>query len=138
MFKPLPDVVDVETNEAVEAQKAAVGREQARLLAIKQALLVTANTPGWQYIKQMAVNITNRMMLNAIDAKKEDRDDEIAKARAAKEIFQELFTVVETTMTFGTDQEPQWFSDLGEMTAVNAKENFNASENGIRAKGFKS
>jgi hypothetical protein len=125
MFKPLADVVDVNEKEAAEALKSAANREQARLLAIKQALLVTAGTPGWQYIKQMAVNIVNRMTTNALNAKREDRDDEIAKAKAAREIFQELFTVIETTMTFGTEEEPEWFSNLGEMMEVNATEDFN-------------
>lgn len=128
MFKPLPDIEDVASKEAEEAAKTAANTERARLMAVKQALLVTAGTPGWQYIKQMAVNIVNKKTLNAINAKREDRDDEIATARAAREIFQELFTVIETTMTFGTDQEPEWFSNLDEMMVVTAKENFDGNQ----------
>lgn len=113
-FKPLPDVVNVDRQEAEQAKQTLIDSERGRLLAIKQALLVTSATPGWFYLKQIAGNITAQMATEALDAKKEDRDDAIAKARASKEIFQKLFTVIETTMTFGTDDEPSWFSDLGE------------------------
>lgn len=114
-FKPLPDVVNVDRQEADQAKPNLAEMERARLLAIKQALLVTASTPGWQYLKSMAANIVNLMVSEALDAKKEDRDDKMTEAKAAKEIFQRFFVAVEATLTFGTDGEPDWFTNLDEL-----------------------
>jgi hypothetical protein len=123
-FKPLPDVVNVDRQEAEKAKPNIAEMERARLLAVKQALLVTASTPGWQYLKGMAANIVNLMLSEALEAKREDRDDKIAEAKAAKEIFKRLFTAVEATLTFGTEDEPAWFSDLDELmlTAMTSSE----------------
>jgi hypothetical protein len=117
-FKPLPDVVNVDREEAQQAKPSIAEMERARLLAVKQQLLVTASTPGWQYLKGMAANIVTLMLNEALEAKREDRDDKMADARAAKEIFKRLFTAVEATLTFGTDDEPGWFSNLDDLMAT--------------------
>lgn len=123
-FKPLPDVVNVDRQEAEQAKPNVVEMERARLMAVKQALLVTASTPGWQYLKGMTANIVNLMINEALDAKKDERDEKMAEAKAAKEIFKRFFTAVEATLTFGTDGEPDWFTNLDDlmMTAMASAE----------------
>lgn len=125
-FRPLPDVLRVERKEAEQTKPDAASAERARLLAVKQALLVTASTPGWQYIKGIAKNITNNMLEKALDAKTDERDDRMADARAAREIFRRLFQTVETTMAFTEEGLEEWFENLDEFTA--AKENENGNE----------
>lgn len=124
-WQPLPDVVNVDRQEAEQAKPNLVEAERARLMAVKQALLVTASTPGWQYLKGMTVNVVNLMINEALDARKDERDEKMAEAKAAKEIFKRLFTAVESTLTFGTDDEPDWFTNLGDdlmMTAMASAE----------------
>ena len=115
---PVPDVTIVDRQEEQQTKTNLAESERARLLAVKQALLVTASTPGWHYLKGMAANIINIMINEALEAKREDRDDKMADARAAKEIFKRFFTAVEATLTFGTDSEPDWFANLDELMAT--------------------
>ena len=87
--------------------------ERARLIAVKQALMAMAATPGWRYAKQIARNVEQAAITEALD----ETDPVVAEglrheARAARKIFKHFFEVIEATFTFDTEKEPGWFAEL--------------------------
>lgn len=84
-----------------------------RLMAVKAALVVTTNTPGWRYVKQIADNVVKAAVEAAIS---EDDDTKAVplrrKAKVAREIFNDLFNAIDTSKQFGTNDEPEWFANL--------------------------
>jgi hypothetical protein len=89
--------------------------ETQRLMAVKAALVVTTNTAGWQYVKQIAENVVKAAIQAALDEDDSVKGESLRrKAKAAQEIFRDLFNVIETSKAFGTDDEPGWFTDLAD------------------------
>lgn len=88
-------------------------KEVARLLAIKSALISTTNTVGWKYIRQIADNVVKNAVQAAIDADDPKAGESLRqKAKALQEGLRDLFNTIETSKQFGTEQEPEWFSQL--------------------------
>jgi hypothetical protein len=89
--------------------------ETERLLALKAALMQTTNTVGWVYVKQMADKIVKQSTQAALD---EDNpilaESKRQKAKAMQAGFRDFFSVIETSKSFGTESEPDWFSELSE------------------------
>jgi hypothetical protein len=88
--------------------------EVQRLNAIRAALNVTTNTHGWVYAKQIADNIVKVSTQAAKDAADDDVKGLILlrKAKVAEEIFRDFFNAIETSKQFGTEEEPEWFTQL--------------------------
>jgi hypothetical protein len=85
----------------------------SRLMAVKAALVGTTNTAGWQYVKQIAANVVKQAVQAAIDENDEVQGAILRrKAKAAQDVFRELFNAIEVSKQFGTDQEPEWFEQL--------------------------
>lgn len=80
---------------------------------MKAALVQTTNTAGYVYIKQMADNVVQNAIQAAIDADNEANATALRwKAKSLKDGFRALFAAIETTKQFGSDSEPEWFSQL--------------------------
>lgn len=89
--------------------------EQARLMAVKSALVGTTNTPGFQYIKQLAENIVTKTMNEAFEEDdREKRDSKVLKAAALKKGFAELFSAVDATKALNFEPETD-DAGLGEL-----------------------
>jgi len=82
-----------------------------RVLAIKRALVSTTNTQGWQFIKQIAANVVQKSIQEALD-----EEDPILggnrrlKAKALQAGFAELFSAIESTKAF---EDPSVEDSLG-------------------------
>lgn len=88
-------------------------KERDRLMAVKIALSETANTRGWIYIKQVALNIVQGALQHSLNVVDETESEQCrVKARVAQQIFGEMFTVIDSVLSFGTDSQPEWFSEL--------------------------
>ena len=89
--------------------------EKDRLLAIRAALMQTTNTLGWAYVKQMADNIVKQETQRALDEENPILgESKRLKAKALQAGFNDFFSTIETSKSFGTDEEPDWFSSLNE------------------------
>lgn len=89
--------------------------ETERLLVIRAALAQTTNTPGWAYVKQMAENIVKLSTQEALDEEDPVKgESKRLKAKAMQSGFHRFFATIETAKSFGTDDEPEWFSQLNE------------------------
>lgn len=89
--------------------------ETDRLLAIRAALMQTTNTVGWAYVKQMADNIVRQSTQAALDEENPSLgESKRLKAKSLQSGFKEFFSVIETTKTIGTDNEPDWFAELSQ------------------------
>jgi hypothetical protein len=87
--------------------------EQERLRALKVILTQTSSTPGWPYIKKIADNIVQGALQQSLNVADETESEQCrVKARVAREIFGQLFTVIETVLAFGTEAEAEWFAQL--------------------------
>ena len=87
--------------------------ETERLLAVRAALMQTTHTVGWTYVKQMADNIVKMNTQQALDEDNPElAESKRQKARAMQSGFKDFFSVIETSKAFGTDEEPDWFSEL--------------------------
>ena len=96
------------TAEQVQQQQ-----ERARLMTIKIALSETANTRGWVYMKQVAQNIVQGALQQSLNVGDEEMSEQYRiKARVAQQIFGEMFTVIDSVLSIGTDSQPEWFSEL--------------------------
>lgn len=90
-----------------------VKAERDRLMAVKVALVETSRTRGWAYIKQITNNIVFSNLQHSLAVEDEEESNQYRiKARVAREIFSQLFAVIDTSMNFGTESEPEWFSQL--------------------------
>lgn len=89
--------------------------EKERLLAVRAAMMQTTNTVGWNYVKQMATNIVSKMTQEALDEENPVLgESKRLKAKALQQGFHEFFEVIETSKSFGTEQEPDWFTELSQ------------------------
>lgn len=91
--------------------------EANRLMAIKAALVVTTNTPGWSYIKQIANNRVQKAVQEALDeedsAKGETRR---LKAKAMQLGFTDLFAAIEVTKAFNPNEADD--AGFGELETI--------------------
>lgn len=91
--------------------------ETARIMAIKAAMVVTTNTQGWTYIRQMADNIVKKTIDEALDEENPvTRDSKTLKASALRKGFAELFAAVDATKQF--EEQSDDSDGLGELEAV--------------------
>jgi len=75
--------------------------EISRLMAVKNAMVQTTNTPGWNYIKQLADNIVKKTVDEALDEEDSNKgESKRLKASALKKGFAELFAAIEATKAF--------------------------------------
>lgn len=89
--------------------------ETERLLAVRAALMQTTHTIGWEYVKQMADNIVKMSTQAALDEENPTiGESKRLKAKALQAGFKDFFNVIEASKSFGTDEEPGWFSQLNE------------------------
>lgn len=89
--------------------------ETERLMVVRAALMQTTNTPGWNYVKQMAENIVKLSTQEALDEEDPVKgESKRLKAKAMQKGFEQFFSTVETAKAFGTDDEPEWFAQLNE------------------------
>jgi hypothetical protein len=94
-------------------EQARLEAERARLLAIKAVLSQTTNTLGWSYIKKIAENIVQTSLQHSLNVEDEKESEQfLVEARVGKKIFGQMFTVIESALDFGTESEPEWFSQL--------------------------
>jgi hypothetical protein len=115
---------------AMAAEQERQRKERDRLMAVRVALAETANTRGWAYMRQIAVNIVQGALQHSLNVEDETESDQYrVKARIAQQIFGEMFTVINSTLTFGTEAEPEWFSELNAFQ----QENEDASSEEIRS-----
>lgn len=71
--------------------------DTARLLAVKAALVSTTATLGFVYVKQMAENLVQRSVEEALEEDdREKRDSKILRAAALKRGFADLWNAVES------------------------------------------
>jgi hypothetical protein len=98
---------------ALTAELRKKAAERDRLLAVKVALAETTSTRGWAYIKKIAENITQSSLQHALNEEYEIESERFRiEARVARKVFGQLFGVVDATLDFGTEAEPEWFSEL--------------------------
>lgn len=84
-----------------------------RLMAAKAALVVTTNTPGWQFIKQIAANVVDACVQRAIDEEDSAKGEVLRrKAKAMQDGFRDFFNSIESTKSFEVQTEPDWFANL--------------------------
>ena len=89
--------------------------ETERLLATRAALMQTTNTIGWGYVKQLADRIVRMATQIALDEENPILgESKRLKAKALQAGFNDFFTTIEASKSFGTDDEPEWFSKLNE------------------------
>lgn len=99
--------------KAVTPEQIRAKSEHDRLMAVKVAMMETTNTRGWAYIKKIADNIVQTSLLHSLNVADDTESEQYRiKARVAREIFGQLFTVVDSSLSFGTETEPDWFSEL--------------------------
>lgn len=98
---------------AVVAEQEKARKERDRLMAVKIALSETANTRGWAYMKHIAENIVQGALQHSLNVSDDDESEQFRiKARIAQQVFGEMFTVIDSALSFGTETEPDWFSQL--------------------------
>lgn len=108
-------------------EQARLEAERARLLAIKAVLSQTTSTLGWAYIKKIAENIVQTSLQHSLNVEDEKESEQFRiEARVGKKIFGQMFTVIETALDFGTESEPEWFSELDAFAEAKENENGNA------------
>jgi len=94
-------------------EQARLKAEHDRLMALKVALTETSSTRGWAYIKHIAQNIVQGDLQHALNVEDDTESKKyLLEARVAQRIFGQVFTVVDTALDFGTESEPEWFSQL--------------------------
>jgi len=88
--------------------------EIARLMSIKAALVVTTNTQGWEFIKQIADNIVTKTINEALDEEERDKgESKRLKAAALRKGFAELWGAIDATKQFEEPTaEPDGLSEL--------------------------
>lgn len=80
----------------------------SRIMAIKAAMVITTNSQGWTYIKQMADNVVKKAIQEALDAEDGMGEMKRLKASALQKGFAELFAAVDATKAFedhSTDED---------------------------------
>ena len=94
--------------------------EHNRLIVVKAALISTTNTPGWGYIKQLANNVVQKSVQEALDEEDPQKgESKRLKAKAMQKGFSELFNAVEATKGF--DLEATDDAGFGELE-INTRE----------------
>jgi len=84
-----------------------------RLTAVKAALVVTTNTPGWQYMKQIAANVVDACVQAAIDEEDSNKGEVLRrKAKAMQDGFRDYFNTIESTKQFDAQPQSDWFASL--------------------------
>ncbi len=77
----------------------------SRITAIKAALIATTNTPGWSFVKQMANNIVQNTVQEALDEEDPVKGEaKRLKASALQRGFADLFKALEVTKAFDETQ----------------------------------
>ncbi len=98
----------------IAVEQARLKADRDRLLAVKVALVETSRTQGWSYIKKIADNIVQTSLQHSLNVEDETESERFRiETRVARKVFGQLFGVIETTLDFGTESEPDWFSELG-------------------------
>jgi hypothetical protein len=99
---------------AIVAEQARLKVEHDRSMAVKVALVETSRTRGWPYIKKIAENIIQTSLQHSLNVEDETESERFRiETRVARKVFGQLFGVIDTTLDFGTESEPDWFSELG-------------------------
>jgi hypothetical protein len=87
--------------------------EQARILAIRAALVSTTATTGWRYVRQMADNVVARSTQEALDEEDPIKgESKRLKAKALQKGFQDLFNAIETTKAIDLRESDSAFGEL--------------------------
>lgn len=69
-----------------------------RVMVIKSALVSITSMPGWGYFKQMANNVVQKAVQEALDEEDPQQgESKRLKAKAMQKGFSELFNAVEVT-----------------------------------------
>lgn len=98
---------------ALQQEQARVKAEHDRLMAVKIALTETTNTRGWAYIKKIAENIVETSLRNSLNTPEEvDSEHSRVEARIGRKLFGQMFGVIDSALSFGTESQPEWFSEL--------------------------
>jgi hypothetical protein len=75
--------------------------EEQRLMVVRAALVATTNTQGWSFIKQLANNVVQKAVQDALDEEDPDKgESKRLKAKALQAGFTELFNTIELTKNF--------------------------------------
>lgn len=93
----------------------AMGRNEVdRVMAIKSALVSMTATQGWRYFKQIADNVVQRAVQNAIDEDDASRGEILRrKAKAMQDGLRDLFNAVEVTKGFVAPEDDE--NGLGDL-----------------------
>jgi len=78
--------------------------QDAKQMAIKAALVQMTAMQGWSYVKQLANNLVQREVVNALeeeDATK--RDGKVLKASALRKGFADWFSAIESCKSFNPE-----------------------------------
>jgi hypothetical protein len=88
--------------------------EISRLLAVKNAIVITTNTPGWRFIQQIAQNLVSKAIEDALDEEnREQGEAKRLKASALKKGINDLLNAIENTKNI--NPESDFENGLGEL-----------------------
>jgi hypothetical protein len=94
-------------------------QEVQRIMAVKSALVTMTGSPGWPYFKQIAMNVVDVAVSEALDEENPDKGEaKRLKAKALKKGFNDLFNAVEITSNFAVADETQ-DDGLGDLELTN-------------------
>jgi hypothetical protein len=84
-------------------------------LLLKVALDQTTHTQGWKFVKDIADRVVKAAVQAALDEDDPIKGESLRlKAKALQAGLNDLFNAIEQSQKLGTEEEPDWFTQLGD------------------------